>query len=194
MHVGDPVQRQAGLSKRGGSPLSPRTKAGYLTATRTFFRDVQEWEWIPQKFNPARALATPRSIQALIGPNPRVIADDVWAKLLWAGLNLQPEDCPTNTYGLCYPMEMIRAIRLAWLFSGLRSDEIARQSPDQVGSARLRATPVLARSRIPPGHYRTNRAGVRRGEPAAVKYAASPVSSNWSHHGSRCVIRSSERL
>jgi len=126
MQVGDYVQRQAGLSKRGGQPLSPRTKAGYLTATRTFFRDVQEWGWIPQKFNPARALATPRTIAAIIGPNPRVIADDVWAKLLWAGLNLEPEDCPTNTYGLCYPMEMIRAITLAWLFSGLRSDEIAR--------------------------------------------------------------------
>jgi integrase len=126
MQVGDYVQRQAGLSKRGGKPLSPRTKAGYLTATRTFFRDVQEWGWIPQKFNPARALATPRSVQALIGPNLRVIADDVWAKLLWAGLNLEPQDCPTNTYGLCYPMEMIRAITLAWLFSGLRSDEIAR--------------------------------------------------------------------
>jgi integrase len=126
MLVGDYVQRQAGLSKRGGKPLSPRTKAGYLTATRTFFRDVQEWGWIPQKFNPARALATPRSVQALLGPDPRVIADDVWAKLLWAGLNLEAEDCPTNTYGLCYPMEMIRAITLAWLFSGLRSDEIAR--------------------------------------------------------------------
>ena len=38
---------------------------------------------------PARALATPRSVRALIGPDPRVIADDVWAKLLWAGLNLE---------------------------------------------------------------------------------------------------------
>ena len=43
MQVGDHVQRRAGLSKRGGEPLSPRTKVGYLTATRTFFRDVQEW-------------------------------------------------------------------------------------------------------------------------------------------------------
>ena len=50
----------------------------------------------------------------------------MWAKLLWAGLNLEPQDCPTNTYGLCYPMEMIRAVTLTWLFSGLRSDETAR--------------------------------------------------------------------
>ena len=29
-------------------------------ATRTFFRDCQEWDWIPRRFNPPRALATPR--------------------------------------------------------------------------------------------------------------------------------------
>ncbi|MGI5290513.1 tyrosine-type recombinase/integrase [Nonomuraea polychroma] len=126
MSVGDYVQRQAGLDKGGGKPLSPPTKASYLTATRAFFRDAQEWGWIPRRFDPARVLATPRSIAALIGPNPRVIADDVWAKLLWAGLNLEPEDCPTNAYGLGYPMELIRAVTLTWLFSGLRSDEIAR--------------------------------------------------------------------
>ncbi|MFJ9845892.1 tyrosine-type recombinase/integrase [Kitasatospora sp. NPDC101155] len=126
MTVGEYVQRQAGVDKRGGEPLSPRTKAGYLTATRTFFRDCQEWEWIPRRFDPVRALATPRSVAALIGPNPRVIADDIWAKLLWAGLNVDPEDFPTNTYGLCYPIDLIRAVTLTWLFSGLRSDEIAR--------------------------------------------------------------------
>ena len=124
LRVGDYVQRTAGLDRRGGKPLSAQTKAGYLNATRTFFRDVQGW--IPRRFDPTRALATPRSIAALIGPNPRVIAEDVWAKLLWAGLNLEPEDCPTNSYGLCYPMELIRAVTLTWLFSGLRSDEIAR--------------------------------------------------------------------
>jgi integrase len=126
MTVGEHVQRRAGLDKRGGKPLSPRTKAGYLTATGTFFRDCQEWEWIPRRFDPVRALATPRSVAALIGPNPRVIADDIWAKLLWAGLNVDPEDFPTNTYGLCYPIELIRAVTLTWLFGGLRSDEISR--------------------------------------------------------------------
>jgi hypothetical protein len=42
----------------------------------------------PAPFDPARALAAPSSIKALQGPDPRVIADDIWAKLLWAGLNL----------------------------------------------------------------------------------------------------------
>ena len=45
----------------------------------------------PPPVRPARALALPRSVAALIGTNPRVIADEVWAKLLWAGLNLEPE-------------------------------------------------------------------------------------------------------
>src|SRR6476660_2595009 len=87
-----------------------------------FFRDCQEWDWIGRRFDPNRALAVPRSVAALIGTNPRVIADEVWAKLLWAGLNLDPADLPGNyTY---YPMELIRAVTLTWLFSGLRSDEI----------------------------------------------------------------------
>ncbi|MFC0438026.1 hypothetical protein [Kutzneria buriramensis] len=58
MNVGDYIQRTFGLSKRAGQPITPRTKAGILTATRVFFRDCQEWEWIPRRFDPARALAT----------------------------------------------------------------------------------------------------------------------------------------
>jgi integrase len=126
MTIGQYIQRDIGLNKHHGDPLSPRTKAGYLTATRTFFRDCQEWEWIPRRFDPVRALATPRSIHALIGPNPRVIADDIWAKLLWAGLSIEPGDLPANGSGPCYPIELIRAFTLTWLFVGQRSDEIAR--------------------------------------------------------------------
>jgi len=73
----------------------------------------------------------PRSVKALMGSSPRVIADDVWAKLLWAGLNLTPEDFErgntsdgkTHTF---YLMELIRALTLVWLFAGLRGDEIRR--------------------------------------------------------------------
>ncbi|MET7784187.1 tyrosine-type recombinase/integrase [Streptomyces sp. NPDC005388] len=68
----------------------------------------------------------PRSINALIGPRPRVIADDVWAKLLWAGLNLQSHDLPRGKAGLVYPLELVRAVALTWLFAGQRSNEIAR--------------------------------------------------------------------
>jgi len=127
MTVGDHTQSAAWLDGRQdniGRPLSPKTKSSYLRIARTFFRDCQEWEWIPRRFDPGQALGTPRSLRALLGPDPRVIADNIWAKLLWAGLNLDAEDLPAD--GRAHPVEMIRAITLTWLFSGQRSDEIAR--------------------------------------------------------------------
>ncbi|MGW0570315.1 tyrosine-type recombinase/integrase [Streptomyces tauricus] len=126
MKVGDFVERTAGLKGRVGKPLEASTKATQLAALRTFFRDCQEWEWLPRRFDPQRALATPRSIAALLGPDPRVIADEIWAKLLWAGLNLETADLPQNRAGLFYPLELVRAVTLTWLFSGQRSDEIVR--------------------------------------------------------------------
>ncbi|MFI6063307.1 hypothetical protein [Streptomyces sp. NPDC051286] len=89
MKVGDYVQRTVGQGDRLGKPLEAPSKAGQITALRTFFKDCQEWEWLPRRFDPLRALAIPRSITALLGPDPRVIADEIWAKLLWAGLNLE---------------------------------------------------------------------------------------------------------
>src|SRR5262249_57563461 len=98
------VQRQGPLSRRLGRPLSARTKAGYIVAVRTFFHDCQEWEWIPRRFDPARALATPRSIRALTGPNPRVIAHDVWATLLSPRLNLEAHDLHASVGGQFYTL------------------------------------------------------------------------------------------
>jgi integrase len=116
-----------------GKPISAHTKNGQLTALRTFFRDCQEWGWIPRLFDPRRCFSTPRSIRALIAPDPRIIADDVWAKLLWSGLNLTQDDLPAHVYGKgssrCesyYPLKMIRAMVIVWLFAGLRSDELRR--------------------------------------------------------------------
>jgi hypothetical protein len=70
MNVGQYIQRTSVVSKRDGRPISPQMKAGFLTSSRAFFRDCQEWEWIPRRFDPARTLATPATIRALIGPNP----------------------------------------------------------------------------------------------------------------------------
>jgi integrase len=126
MKVGDYVQRTAGLKDQIGKPLEAATKAGHLAVLRTFFRDLQEWEQVPRRFDPQRALAVPRSIAGLLGPDPRVIADDIWAKLMWAGLNLEAGDLPQAQAGDFYPLELVRAVTLAWLFSGQRSDEIAR--------------------------------------------------------------------
>jgi hypothetical protein len=75
-----------------------------------------------------RSFAAPSSLRALIGPKPRVIADDVWAKLLWAGINLTEADFASaphvNEY--YYPLTMIKALAVVWLFAGLRIDEIRR--------------------------------------------------------------------
>jgi integrase len=135
MKVGDYVSRTSGLGKQIGKPISARTKSTYLSGMRCFFADLHAWEWVPRRFDPSRAFATPRSIKALIGPAPRTIADDLWAKLLWAGLNLDASDLPghggTPKAGCSagssfYPIEMLQALSLVWLFAGLRSDEIVR--------------------------------------------------------------------
>ncbi len=144
MRVGDFTVRKITLS-RAGQALSPRTMATQLAAVRTFFWDCQEWGWIPRRFDPSRSLALPRSIKALIGSQPRVIADDVWARLLWAGLHLEKADLPRagrdGVQGHAYPLEYVRALALVWLFAGLRSDEISRL---RVGSVRWQTMDAAA--------------------------------------------------
>jgi len=83
---------------------------------------------IPRRFDPIRSFMTPKSVLAKIGPNPRIISDDVWAKLVWAGLNLTAEDLPKRRQGPenSYPVEMCKALFLTWLFAGLRNNEIVR--------------------------------------------------------------------
>jgi len=147
MTVGEFSHWTDGMRSQGriGKPMTAQTKSGYLKVPRAFFRDLQEWEWISRRFDPARALGTPRSIRALMGPDPRVISDNVWAKLLWAGLNIDPGDLHTVD-GRTYPVKLIRAITLTWLFAGQRSDEIARL---RVGCVRWQheGMPISAGSR-----------------------------------------------
>jgi integrase len=119
--------------KSRGKMLAPGTRADRICSLRILFRDLQEWELIPRRFDPMRHLTAPKSLTALIGPNPRVIADDVWAKLVWAGLNLVAEDLPykgpsrrTGPRPTSYPIEMCRALAVIWLFAGLRNNEILR--------------------------------------------------------------------
>jgi integrase len=146
LHVGDFAHRCGPLRDRLGHPLSARSKEGYLGAMRQFFRDCHEWGWIPRRFDPARALATPRAVKALIGPVPRVIADDLWAKLLWAGLNLDEADLATSRNArYCYPVELVRALAVTWLFGGLRSAEIVRL---RVGCVRWQLPADGARDRV----------------------------------------------
>jgi integrase len=113
-----------------GFPLSASAKVTYLNSLRTFFRDLQEWEWIPRRFDPRRTFAVPRELGSQTRKEPRVIQDDIWFKLLHAGLNLQPEDfnigCVGRREGPYYPIEMMRALTVAWLFAGLRRNELTR--------------------------------------------------------------------
>jgi hypothetical protein len=65
-----------------GKPLTPNGRILNYTALRVFFADLQEWGLIPPRFDPYRSLRPPRSVKVLVPTTPRVIADDVWAKLL----------------------------------------------------------------------------------------------------------------
>lgn len=120
----------ASAAKRLGQPFSAQGKDGFYRCVRTFFTDCQEWGWIARRFNPARSLRTPGSVRALIGPDPRVIGDATWAKLVWAGLNLSDSDLGGAIDGRdhrhLYPTPMLQALAIVWLFSGLRRDEILR--------------------------------------------------------------------
>ncbi len=144
MNVGEWIsaQRRSHLpGARIGQPLRPNAKARLLKCLRAFLRDCQEWGWIPIRLNPSRALQAPRSLRHLIGPDPRVVERDQWAKLLWAAMNLEADDLPTTGSNvLIYPLEMVRAIAVVWCFAALRSDEIVRL---RVGCIRWQHEDVL---------------------------------------------------
>jgi integrase len=111
--------------------MQANSKVDMLYALRSFFRDLQHWETIPRSFDPHIAFRVPRSLRALIGCDPRVLPDDVWAKLIWAGLNITASDLSSqgSTAGNgthYYPLPLVRALSVVWLFAGLRWDEIRR--------------------------------------------------------------------
>ena len=154
MKIGDWMQADRKYQRsRIGKPLGAAAKGNHLSSLSAFFRDCQEWEWIPRRFDPRRCFGIPRSVRALLAPNPRIIADDVWAKLLWAGLNLAASDLPVKPRQKChyYSLEMVKAVTIVWLFCGLRMDEIRRlrvgctlssKAPDDVATVCTVAIPA----------------------------------------------------
>src|SRR5258708_14553197 len=129
MKVGEWIGSSKWISvtpQRIGDPLRAAAKRRVLEALRTFIRDCQEWGWIPVTINAVRALRTPTSVRNLIGPNPRVVDPGLWAKLLWAAMNLQEEDLPRPNGRPFDPVQMVRAIAIVWCFDALRSDDILR--------------------------------------------------------------------
>lgn len=140
MRVGDWATPMGEARRRLGEPQKPGGIASHLRCVRAFFNDLQDWEWIEPKFSPAHTLVPSRAINAKIGPSPRVIADDVWAKLIWAGMNLTQDDVNVRSKGRNgpqlpprYPLDLMRAVAILWLFGGLRRDEIHRM---RVGAIR----------------------------------------------------------
>ncbi|MBS3965529.1 MAG: hypothetical protein KGZ80_13770 [Methylomonas sp.] len=120
-----------------GTPLNANSKRGVLYAIRRFFSDIQHWGWVRLKFNPHYHLATPNSILRLCGPNPRAIDDNFWLKLVWASLNLEPND---RLGEIWYPFEMLQAISVIWTHAGLRQNEITRL---RVGCARAQNDAIV---------------------------------------------------
>jgi len=135
-----------------GQPWSAVRKHGSLGVLRRCFSEAIDWGWMERRFNPQRVFATPRHLKNQFRIAPRPISDDLWAKLLWAGLNLRAEDFPVQGHhrrhqggeeteqfrseqeaGSFYPLEMLRALAVVWLFAGLCSDELSRL---RVGCAR----------------------------------------------------------
>jgi hypothetical protein len=68
-------------------------------------------EVIPRRFDAYTVFRAPRSLRALVGRDPRILSEDIWAKLIWAGLNITADD-PSVQGGLShyYPVPFVRAM------------------------------------------------------------------------------------
>ena len=67
-----------------------------------------------------------------------MIADEVWAKLPRAALNLAPADLPGNSADIFYPMELIRAVTL------IRSRKFVRASTCHSIAGSMGPRPVMS--------------------------------------------------
>lgn len=128
---GEWAHRRMDEVRNSGRLMNAGTRIQTLYMLRTFFRDLQQWEVIARRFDPYAAFRPPRSLRSLVSFSPRILADDVWAKLIWAGLNVTAEDlsaqgCAVGSAAHYYPLPLVRALSVVWLFAGLRSDEIRR--------------------------------------------------------------------
>lgn len=114
--------------KRMGDPLSFQSVQNHLGTLRVFLGEIQEEPFnVRLGFNPRKSFRTPKYIQDGITQQPRTVESRLWARIVYAALNLTGEDMPISAFGgNIYPLEMAAAVAVTWVFSGLRSDEIAR--------------------------------------------------------------------
>lgn len=108
---------------RIGKPLMVNSRSAVIMHLRRFFFDIEAWEWVTLKFNPRLHLATPSRILKQSGTNPRVIDDRIWLKIVWAALNLKPEDAAESPF---WPFKLLHAVSIVWTHAGLRMNEICR--------------------------------------------------------------------
>lgn len=111
--------------QKHGQAISAYTKSRYLSVLRSFFTDLQEWAWMERRFDPRRCLSVPRTIQGLLTREAKPIDSAIWKKLVIATLQLNEHDLSVEQRRR-YPLQMVKALAVVWVFSGLRPDEIRR--------------------------------------------------------------------
>ena len=126
MKVGDYTSYEEKLATGSqGKPLAPRSKRSLIVYLRSFFTACKRKRLVERlNIDPSFDLATPDSIENLIGPDPRDIEEDKWLRLVWASLDLNDDDCK----GFFAPPRLTRSLAVLWTHSGLRFDEIRRLS------------------------------------------------------------------
>ncbi len=129
--IGDVQRETAVFDARAGTPLSPNTKASRIGMIKVFFDTLIASGAIRRRFTTRIVFRLPEEVARQAAPKPRDLEDDVWAKLLWAGLNLETSDLGP-VLRRRYPIEMLQAIVVVWLFGGLRWSELRRLDRDCV--------------------------------------------------------------
>jgi hypothetical protein len=97
--------------------------------------DAARWTALVEQCRPILESNGMEAVQTFLADHGMSIIQAItitWALLgrgetpLRVGLNLTEVDLPQTKAGFFYPIELVLAVTLTWLFSGQRSDEIAR--------------------------------------------------------------------
>ncbi|WP_172331664.1 site-specific integrase [Mangrovicoccus sp. HB161399] len=136
LKYGDFVAKYTGSRELIGQPQPPERKRWQFSALRRFFADLEK-AGIRIRFPYKDIFRLPRNIATGAKHSPRVIDEEIWTKLISAAMELAYEDLPKFTSSIAYyPIEMVRAAALVWLFAGLRRSELHRLPLDCIFNAR----------------------------------------------------------
>lgn len=76
LRIGDycSTSERVHFSGKKGNPLRPATQHQHIVAVRTFFADLQDDPFhLPRRFDPGRALRTPKPLVRLLEPDPGIL-------------------------------------------------------------------------------------------------------------------------